>query len=154
MLQAQLCHGICHPARLEHIKRIWRFSGCNITKRTGAGTNLTHDHHRGVPLAPTFANIGAAGLFADGDQIIIPHYIARRFIASAGGRFHANPIRFFWLSIIRTVGFFRMTLFGLFKIWQRSCPFFATQYHSLAALQALSAHICYAEQPIWPQQRA
>ena len=45
-----------------------RQAGADIAEGAGAGADLAHDHHGGVPLLPAFPDIGAAGLLAHRDQ--------------------------------------------------------------------------------------
>ena len=42
----------------------------NVTKRAAARAFVAHDHECGGAFAKAFANIGAAGFFADGEQVV------------------------------------------------------------------------------------
>ena len=50
VVQTQLSNRICHPARFEHVKRLWRLAGGDVAERTGTGANFAHDHHCRVTL--------------------------------------------------------------------------------------------------------
>ena len=66
--------------------------GLHIAECTGTRAGVTHDHECCVLLVPAFADIRAAGLFADGVQTIVAHDLLRGEIAGRHRRFDANPI--------------------------------------------------------------
>ena len=69
MFQTQLADRMGHLARLKRVQRL-RLARRDIAKGAAARAYLAHDHHGGVALAPAFADIGAARLFADRDQFL------------------------------------------------------------------------------------
>ena len=95
-------------------KRIQRFglAGGYVAKRTAPRANFAHDHHRGVALAPAFAHVGAARLFAHCHQFFVAQDVAGLFVAFGGGGFHPDPIRLFGLRIVLAMRFFGVALFG------------------------------------------
>ena len=107
MPQAQFPDRRRHAPRLEHVERIGPAGG-DIAERTAAGTDLAHDHHRGVPFRPAFADIGAGRLLADGDQVMIAHQPARLVISLALDLLAPDPT-----GLARNDA---VWLFGLFRV--------------------------------------
>ena len=99
VLQPQLRRSHGGMFRFQRINAA-RHPGLDVAERTGAGANVTQDHHRGVFLGPAFADIGASRLFANRVQPQIAHQLAGFAIALAGRRFDPDPVRLalaFWL---------------------------------------------------------
>ena len=121
MVQPQFLHRIRHAARLERIQRL-RAAGGDIAKGSAPFADLAHDHHGGVALAPAFAGIGAAGLFAYCHQLVFAHDITGAFVALGSGGFYANPVGLARLGVIGLVRLFRVALLGTFEITQGGVP--------------------------------
>ncbi len=109
MVQAQRLNRMGNSARFEDVKRIGP-TGRDIAERTAACADLAHDHHGRVTGRPAFADIGAAGLFADRHELVRAQDIARLLVTSRGRGLDPDPVGLFRLRLIRPVGFFRMTL--------------------------------------------
>ncbi len=67
----------------------------HIAKGAGAGAGIAQNHHRGVPFAPAFADIGAGGFLAHGVEFVFTHQRVRIHIALRLWGFHPNPVGFF-----------------------------------------------------------
>ena len=93
--------------RLVGIERR-RQAGRDIAEGAGARADLAHDHHGGVLLGPAFTDIGAAGLLADGDQIVLAHDLLGFAIDRRAGRPHADPVRLAQHFAVRPMRLFRM----------------------------------------------
>jgi hypothetical protein len=68
----------------------------HVTKRAAAGALVAHDHEGGGAFAKAFADVGATGFFAYGDQIIGPQNILD--FVKPGGRGAGpatDPVGFF-----------------------------------------------------------
>ncbi|MPL92900.1 hypothetical protein SDC9_39024 [bioreactor metagenome] len=122
MLQPERLHRMGDAARLEHIKRIGP-AGRDVAEGTAAGADLAHDHHRGVALAPAFADIRAARLFADGDQLVRFQDLAGVLVALRGRRLDPDPVRLLRLRMIGTMRLLGVTLAGKFQVAHRGHPF-------------------------------
>ena len=115
MLEAKRLDRMGDAARLEHIKRIGP-PGRDVAEGTAAGADLAHDHHGGVALAPAFADIGAARLFADRHQPVRLQDVARGLVTGRGRRLDPDPIGLFRLRLIGAAGLFGMAPFGQFEV--------------------------------------
>ena len=73
VVQPQLGDRVGHAPRFEDVQRLGRLAGRDVAEGAGTGTDLAHDHHGGVALAPAFADVGAACLLADRDQLVFAH---------------------------------------------------------------------------------
>ena len=69
-----------------------RHPGLDVAKGTGARAGIAQDHHRGVLLAPAFADVGARRFLADGVELQPPHQRAGFGKAHRGRRSHPQPI--------------------------------------------------------------
>ena len=116
MVEPQFLDRIRDPTRLEHVQIFRRLACRDIAEGTSPRADLTHDHHRGVALVPAFADIRAARLFADGDQLMLTHNVARGLIAFTHRRFDPDPIGLLGLRRIRAALLFRMALSRYFQI--------------------------------------
>jgi hypothetical protein len=121
MLQAQLRHCMGDPARLEGVQCL-RLAGGHVAEGTAPRADLAHDHHGGVTLAPAFADIGAARLFADRDKLLRPDDVARGLVTLAHRGLHPYPVRFFRLRGIGAMRLFGVALVGKFQIAQNDFP--------------------------------
>ena len=65
-------HGVGHPFGLVRVHR-QGVTGVDQTEPTAPGASLAVDHEGGRPVGPALEDVRTAGLFADGDQIEIPH---------------------------------------------------------------------------------
>ncbi len=76
MLETQLGDGVGDPLRLVRVESAGQ-PGLDVAEGAGARAGVAHDHHGGVLLRPALADIGAAGLLADGDEAVLAHDLAR-----------------------------------------------------------------------------
>ena len=93
--------------RLVRIK-CTRQAGLDVAERAGARAGVTHHHEGGVLLLPALADIGAAGLFADGDETLLAQNAAGLGKGRGTRRLDANPVRLTQHRRIRTVRLFRV----------------------------------------------
>ncbi len=92
MFQPKFCRRFRDMARLGGVHRV-RHPGLDVAEGAGAGAGITQDHHRGVLLAPAFADIGAGRLLTYGVEFQAAHQRAGFGIGAAGRRLYANPVR-------------------------------------------------------------
>ena len=72
MLEAELGNGVADVGGLFGVERRWQ-AGAHVAERAGAGAGVAHDHQGGVALGPALADVGAAGLLADGGEAVLFH---------------------------------------------------------------------------------
>ena len=72
VLQPHLRHRLADARRFGGIERPG-LAGGDVAEGAGPGADLAHDHHGRVRLLPALADVGAAGLLADGDQAVLAH---------------------------------------------------------------------------------
>src|SRR5690606_39660733 len=89
------------------VERI-RPAGRDVAEGTGAGTDLAHNHERGVLLVPAFADIRATRFLADGDEIVLLHDRPRLGIALGNGSLDPDPFGLAQYLGIRPMRLFRM----------------------------------------------
>jgi hypothetical protein len=116
VVQAKLFDRIGHTTWFKHVQIFWWLAGCDIAECAGPRANLAHNHHRGVTLGPTFANIRTAGLFAHGGEFVFANDVARHLVALAGWRFDTNPVGLFGLRAILATLLFWVALGRNFQI--------------------------------------
>ena len=121
MFQAQLADRMGHLAGFKRVQRL-RLAGRDIAKGAAARADLAHDHHGRVTLAPAFADIWAARLFADGHQLLRLQNIARLLVALGRGGLDADPKRFLRLLLIGAMCLLGVALIGQLEIAQRNFP--------------------------------
>ena len=92
MLKPQLGSRQCDVFRFERIDGA-RHPGLDVAERTGAGADVTQDHHCGVLFGPAFADIGASRFFAYGIELQVAHQLAGFAIALAGRSLDPDPVR-------------------------------------------------------------
>ena len=68
----------------------------HIAEGAAARALVAHDHEGGSAFAKAFTNVGAAGFFADSDQLVLAQDVFD-FVKPCGRRacFDANPFRLF-----------------------------------------------------------
>jgi hypothetical protein len=97
-------HHIAQFERGNRLGQVVRLAGiervgpavADVAKRAAAGAFVTHDHEGGRALAKTFADIGAAGLFADRDQLVLAQDVLDLIKAGAGTcGLDADPVGLF-----------------------------------------------------------
>ena len=64
VVQTQFSDRIRYPTGFEHVQIMGRFAGRNVAKRAGPRTDLTHNHHCGMALGPTFTHVWTARFLA------------------------------------------------------------------------------------------
>ena len=64
-----------------------------ITERAATGTDIAHDHEGGGTVAETFAQVGAARLFADRGQLVLAQLGLDPLHLGVGAHAHTQPIR-------------------------------------------------------------
>ena len=116
VIQSQFLDSMGHAPRFERVQRLGRLAGGNVAERTGAGTDLAHDHHGRVALAPAFSHIRAAGLFADRYQSVLAHDLGSLAITGRGRCLDANPGRFLRLGVVGAMRLLRVALGGYLEI--------------------------------------
>jgi hypothetical protein len=70
VFELELGNGFGQVVGLVHIQRVGA-AMAHIAKRAAAGALVAHDHEGGRALAKAFADVGAAGFFAHGDQLVL-----------------------------------------------------------------------------------
>ena len=80
----------------------------DVAEGAGAGADVAHDHEGRVLLLPAFADVGAARLLADGDELVLAHQRLGRGVARRARRLGADPVG---LARDRIIG--PMRLFGM-----------------------------------------
>ena len=75
MGKAELGHGIGNMFWFVGIERA-RQTGLHVTEGAGPRAGIAQDHEGRVLLFPAFADIRAAGLFADGHKAVFTHDLA------------------------------------------------------------------------------
>ena len=95
VLQFERRNGFGQVNGFVHIQRVGP-SVADITKRAATGAFVTHDHESCRAFAKAFANVGAAGFFADGVELVLTQDLLD-FVKPGGGRAgsDANPVRLF-----------------------------------------------------------
>src|SRR3569623_1825902 len=68
-------------------------AGSHVAECAGAGADLAHDHHGRMLLAPAFPDIGAAGLLAYGDEVVLADNRLGLPVDGRAGRADADPLR-------------------------------------------------------------
>ena len=91
MRKAELRGRLGDARRLVRIERA-RQAGLDVAEGAGARAGVAHDHEGGVLLLPALADIGAAGLLADGVQAVRAHDPLRLRIALRDRRLDADPV--------------------------------------------------------------
>ena len=76
MLEAERPGGFGDVLRLQRVDRP-RHAGLDVAEGAGPRAGIAQDHHRGVLLAPAFADVGAGRFLADGVEVQPPHQRAR-----------------------------------------------------------------------------
>ncbi|ENN87038.1 hypothetical protein RHSP_12697 [Rhizobium freirei PRF 81] len=90
--EAHLLDGLGDIFRLRHIERV-RLARRDVAEGASTRTDLAHDHEGGVLLVPALADVRAASLFANRDELVLLHDRARLGIALRRRRLHADPVR-------------------------------------------------------------
>ena len=107
MGQAHLLHRIGDARRLVVVER-GRDAGRDVAEGAGARADLAHDHEGGVLLVPALADVGAAGLLADRDQLVRLHDLARVGVTLRGRRLDADPVGLAQHLLVGPVGLLGM----------------------------------------------
>nr|GEU28320.1 hypothetical protein [Tanacetum cinerariifolium] len=87
--QAQLGDGVGQVGRFADVERVGT-AVAHVAERAAAGALVAHDHERGRALAEAFADVGAAGLFAHGHQLVLAQDVLD-FIEAARRRGALDP---------------------------------------------------------------
>ena len=66
----------------------------HIAEGAAAGADLAQDHERGGAVAETLVDVGAAGFFAHGDQVVLAEFFLEFLDGIAGRDSDADPARF------------------------------------------------------------
>ena len=69
-----------------------RQAGLDVAEGAGARAGVAHDHEGGVLLVPALADVGAAGLLADGVQAVLADDRVGRRVALGHRRLDADPV--------------------------------------------------------------
>src|SRR5690606_34170717 len=107
VFEAELFDGHGHVFGFERIEG-GRQPRAHVAEGAGAGADFAHDHEGGVLLGPAFADIGAAGFLADGDEVVLADDLLGFPIDRGAGRPHTDPVGLAEHFRFRPVGFFRM----------------------------------------------
>ena len=83
--------GFANMRRLVRIERAGQ-PGLDVAEGAGARAGVAHDHEGGVLLLPALADIGAAGLLADGMQAVGAHDGVGVGVALRHRRLDADPV--------------------------------------------------------------
>src|SRR5690606_33534877 len=100
MLETELSDRPCDIVRLVWVEPV-RSAGRDVAECARPGTNGAQDHHGGVPLRPTLADVGAARLFTHGRELVFADDPARLLIFTRRGGLYPDPGR---LAHYRTFG--------------------------------------------------
>src|SRR5260370_11581363 len=94
--QSHLLYCLGHAFRLLPVQPDGA-AGLHGAKATTPCTDTPEDHEGGRLMAPTFANIWAAGLLAHGMQVLTAHQLLQVFVVFPPGGSHLEPFRTpFW----------------------------------------------------------
>src|SRR5947209_13846722 len=107
MRKPELAHCFGDVRRLISIKLAGQ-SRLDVAERAGARARVAHDHEGRVLLLPALADIRAARLLADGDEIILAHDAVRLRPSRGARRLDANPGRLALDGLVRPVRLFRV----------------------------------------------
>ena len=66
-------HGLPHAARLVPVDVAAAFAALHRAEGAGAGADVAEDHERGGAVPPALGDVRAAGLLADGVEILAAH---------------------------------------------------------------------------------
>ena len=102
MAQTKLGDSIGHLGGLLRIKRL-RQTRAHIAEGASACASVAHDHEGRVLLLPAFANVGAAGLFADGVKAVGADDLVGCGVALRHRRANADPVRLAQHGCVRPV---------------------------------------------------
>src|SRR5437763_12895631 len=80
----------------------------DVAEGAGARAGVAHDHEGRVLLLPALADIRAARLLADGDEIILAHDAVRLRPLRGARRLDANPGGLAFDRLVRPVRLFRV----------------------------------------------
>jgi len=100
MTQAQLGDGVGDALGLARFQGI-RQASADVAERARARAGLAHDHEGRVLLLPALADVGAARLFADRDELMFAHDVAGHGIGGRARRLDADPVGFSRDRLIR-----------------------------------------------------
>ena len=86
-----------------------RQAGLDVAEGASARAGVAHDHEGGVLLLPALADIGAARLLADRDELVLAHdAVASRPISASPAPLTRIQSGLRWNGLVRPVRLFRM----------------------------------------------
>src|SRR5262249_39528723 len=80
----------------------------HVAEGTGARAGVAHDHEGGVLFLPALADIGAAGLLADRNELVFADDRLGGIIALGNRRFDPDPVRLAQQRAVGPAGLFRV----------------------------------------------
>ena len=106
MRQPHLGDRLADIVRLVRIERP-RHAGGDVAEGAGARADVAHDHEGRVLLVPALADVRAARLLADRDEVVRLHDLARFLVAARYRRLDADPVRLAQHLLVGPVRLFR-----------------------------------------------
>jgi hypothetical protein len=94
MAQGQPCHGGAEPLRFRRVEGADAAVEINVAVRAGAGAARAHDQEGRCAAGEALADVGTAGLLADGVELQVQQQICHRPDALPLGSFHTQPVGF------------------------------------------------------------
>ena len=107
MGKPELGGGVADLLRLRRVERAGQ-PGPHVAEGAGPRAGVAHDHEGGVLLRPALADIGAAGLLADGDEAVLADDVRRLAEDRRCRRLDPDPVRFPRNRRVGTMRLFRM----------------------------------------------
>jgi len=107
MPQSELGDCVGDPRRLVGVERL-RPPGAHVAEAARPRAGVAHDHHGGVALRPTLADVRAGGFLADGDQTVLAHQCAGLVVDRMRGRLDPDPGRLALDRVVRAMRLLRM----------------------------------------------